>query len=140
MGAGNPLVNNPASIERDKQILNDRVKGMTYRALGEKYGMSEAGAHGIVKKHAERTIKPAAEEVVQVEIERLERLLLALSDKIDRGDVRAIETAIKLSESLRKLQGVDAAVKSEMELVINPATVELEERLRKAAQMNKEDN
>jgi DNA-binding Lrp family transcriptional regulator len=132
------MANDPAKAERDRDIIQDRIKGMTYARLSEKYGIEESACYKIVKKHTDSTIKPAAAELVQLEIDRLERLLEALQPRIDRGEPRAIEVAIKLSESLRKLTGVDAAIKLEVEHTANAAVTALEEKLRKAAQINVE--
>ncbi len=130
--------NDPARADRNRDLLNDRVKGHSYETLAEKYGISMQRAHQIVKEYSEQQIRPAAQEVVDTEIRRLERLLLALEPGIDKGNVRSIETAIRLSESLRKLLGVDAAVKTEMKLELDPATLEIEEKLRRARALNKE--
>jgi hypothetical protein len=126
----------PVKIERDRNIINDRIRGFTYAKLSEKYGIEESACYKIVKKHTDAMIKPAAEELVNLEISRLERLLTALDPKIEANDTKAIEVAIRLSESLRKLTGVDAAIKLEVEHSTSSAIAALEEKLRKAAQIN----
>lgn len=44
-----------ATIARDLCVLTDwyteRPEGLTFRALGERYGMSESGAHQVVSGH-----------------------------------------------------------------------------------------
>ncbi len=129
----------PAKAERDRNIIDDRFKGLTYAKLSEKYGIEESACYKIIKKHTDAMIKPAAEELVNLEISRLERLLTALDPKIERGDTKAIEVAIRLSESLRKLTGVDAAIKLEVEHTANSAVSALEEKLRKASQINADE-
>jgi hypothetical protein len=52
-----------------------------------------------------------AEEYREMELDRLDGLLHALQRKIRRGDAFAIEVARKLSESRRKLLGLDAPMK-----------------------------
>lgn len=128
----------PAKAERDRNIIDDRIKGLTYAKLSDKYGIEESACYKIIKKHTDSMIKPAAEELVNLEISRLERLLTALDPKIEAGDTKAVEVAIRLSESLRKLTGVDAAIKLEVEHTANSAVSALEEKLRKAAQINAE--
>lgn len=132
------LANDPDRADRNRAIIQDRRDGYTYEQLAHKYSLSTSTAYGIVKEYTDEVVKPAAEALVQLEIDRLERLLLALQPKIDAGNVRAIEVAIKLSESLRKLTGVDAAMKLEVEHTANAAVTALEEKLRKAAQINVE--
>lgn len=126
----------PVRAERDRNIINDRIAGMTYPQLAEKYSLSQSTAHDIVAKHIDNTIKPAAEQLIELEVMRLDRLLLALQPRIDAGDPRSVEAAIKIGESLRKLKGIDAVAKIEVEHTMTPAVSELEERIRKASQIN----
>ena len=124
----------PARADRNRDIINDRINGLTYRQLGAKYEISHTAAHEIVRGYTDNAIKPAAEELVQLEIDRHERLLNALEPKIEAGDVKAIEAAVKVSMSYRKLIGVDAATKVEVEHTATAAVTELQERLNKALQ------
>lgn len=52
----------------------------------------------------------SGEQVRQVEDDRLRRLLLALSEGIEGGEVPAISEARKISESRRKLYGADGPI------------------------------
>lgn len=124
----------PVRAERDRNIIEDRIKGMTYPQLAEKYSLSMSTVHDIVAKHIDNTIKPATEQLIELEVLRLDRLLLALEPRIANGDPKAIEVAIKIGESLRKLKGVDAKTKIEIEHTTTPAALELQERLNKALQ------
>lgn len=127
--------NDPVRAERDRDILIDRKNGWTYTELSEKYNLSTSTLHKIITKHIEEAIKPAADELRQFEIERLEGYRRALTDKIAAGDPKAIDTAIKVSESLRKLTGVDASTKIEVEHSM-PSDQEsrIAEMLRKASE------
>jgi transposase len=124
--------NDPARAERNRDILIDRKNGFTYPELAEKYELSLSTVHGIVAKYVEDAIKPAADELRQFEIERLEQYKRALQPRIDRGEPRAIEVAIKVGESLRKLTGIDATTKIEVEHTASAATLVLQARLNKA--------
>jgi len=124
----------PERADRNAAIIQDRINGLTYRQLAAKYNLSPAAVHGIVRGYTDNAIKPAAEELVQLEIDRHERLLNALEPKIEAGDVKAIEAAVKVSMSYRKLIGVDAATKVNVEHTATAAVTELQERLNKALQ------
>ena len=57
--------------------------------------------------------KEEAQHYVELELERLDVLLVALQPKIRRGIVPAITEARRISESRRKLLALDAPVKSQ---------------------------
>lgn len=127
--------NDPARAERNRDILIDRKNGFTYPELAEKYDLSVSTVYGIVQKYLDEAIKPAAEELRQFEIERLEGYRRALQPRIERGEPRAIEVAIKVSESQRKLNGIDASTKIEVEHTVTDEENRIAELLRKASQI-----
>jgi hypothetical protein len=61
-----------------------------------------------------------------------------LTDRIAAGDPKAIDTAIKVSESLRKLTGVDASTKIEVEHTVSDQEDRIAQMIRKASQINTE--
>jgi hypothetical protein len=40
--------NNPARLERDRTIAEERLKGKTYRELSEQFGLSKSVLHRIL--------------------------------------------------------------------------------------------
>lgn len=84
-----------------------RLKGRTYREIGEALGVSHVTARKWVTEHLESVTLPLVEEVRKQEVDRLTRYLDRLDERVDEGDDKAIGLAIKISESLRKLLGVD---------------------------------
>lgn len=87
-----------------------RIKGRTYREIGAAMGVSHVTAQEWVKTVFEEKSLPLASEVRKQELARLERYLDALDHKIECGDIAAIQTGIRISESIRKLLGVDLPV------------------------------
>lgn len=94
-----------------------RILGRTYREIGEALGVSHVTARKWVTEHLEATTLPLVDEVRKQEVDRLTRYLDRLDTRIDDGDDKAIGLAIKISESLRKLLGVDVPVVSTVEHV-----------------------
>ena len=45
------------SQDRDSAICRDRAGGMTYRALAERYGLSEGGCRKVVRRGAEKQLR-----------------------------------------------------------------------------------
>lgn len=87
-----------------------RLKGRTYREIGEALGVSHVTAQKWIKSHLENVTLPLVDEVRKQEVDRLTRYLDRLDDRVEEGDDKAIGLAIKISESLRKLLGVDVPV------------------------------
>ena len=101
--------------ERAKKALELRKKGMRYEAIAQTLGYSSRGnAHKAVMKELELLAKECREEAAQVrdlELQRLDDLFLAAWKAIADGSESAIDRALRVSESRRKLMGLDAAQK-----------------------------
>jgi hypothetical protein len=99
--------------------LNMRKAGASYRAIGRKLGVSEAQAFRDVQTclaelAAEQ--KQSAEELRQMELERLDAMLLANwsramgSEKVP-ADLKAQDRILRIMERRAKLLGLDAPTK-----------------------------
>lgn len=110
----------PARItaaEREKQAVQMRIAGADYQAISEALNMSRSGAFKAVKRVLERTraeTNETAPELRQIEQRRLERLILSAMPQAQKGHLGAIDIVRKLSESLRKLQGLDEPQKTDI--------------------------
>lgn len=102
--------NREERAERKHDAWNLRVRGRTYREIGTALGISHVTAERWVKDVFEQKSIPLASEVRKLELDRLQRYLDVLDSKIECGDLGAISLAIKVSESIRKLLGVDLPV------------------------------
>ena len=87
-----------------------RLRGSTYREIGQALGVSHVTARKWVTEHLESVTLPLVDEVRKQEVDRLTRYLDRLDERVEDGDDKAIGLAIKISESLRKLLGVDVPV------------------------------
>ena len=105
------------AAEREKQAVQMRIAGADYQTIADALGMVKSGAYKAVKRALEKTRKDTAEsveELRQVEAHRLERLIVSAMPQAIKGDVQSIEVVRKLSESLRKLHGLDAPAKTDI--------------------------
>lgn len=137
-----PAGTRETAAERRQQALELRKAGHSYRAIGAELGMSEAQAHRDVKAALTRLAQmelASADELRTMELTRLDtlaveamRVLLATHPLISGGKVlsgfteegtaigltddgpklAAIERLIRISESRRKLLGLDAPAKT----------------------------
>lgn len=109
-----------------------RLQGFSLRAIGEKLGINHQTVANRLEKANRAIVLPGVEEMRKVEDERLNKLLTALQPKIEKGDTRSIEVAIKLLERLHKLHGLDRPE-------LHDVTVhQIDERDRELAEMTRE--
>ncbi|MDD3072034.1 MAG: hypothetical protein PHX88_12665 [Methanoculleus horonobensis] len=103
--------------ERSLKALELRKKGYRYEAIAKKLGYTSRGtAHKAVMRELELLAQECQEEAAKVrdlELQRLDDLFLAAWKAIAGGSESAIDRALRVSESRRKLLGLDAAEKHE---------------------------
>ncbi len=101
--------------ERALKALELRKKGVRYEQIAQQLGYSNRGsAHKAVMKELNLLAKECLEEASKVrdlELQRLDDLFLAAWKAIANGSESAIDRALRVSESRRKLMGLDAAQK-----------------------------
>ena len=99
---------------RRRAAVEYRKAGMGYRAIGERLGISQGQAYKDVQfvlKEVRASTNETAEELVQLELERLDNALMAIVGRAAKGELGAVDRLIKISESRRKLLGLDAPMK-----------------------------
>lgn len=99
--------------EQDEQILRLRCAGLSLRAIGTRVGLSHQGVADRITAALAELVTPAAEEYRQLEAARLTDLTRAAYEVLDGAEtgelkLRAVDRLTKLSESRRKLLGLDA--------------------------------
>ena len=105
------------STELEKRATALRLTGLTYREISAQLGVSHVSCYRAVLRSIDRNRKQTAENVDvlrNIEQARLERLIAAADAKAQDGDIAAIDVVRKLSESLRKLNGLDAPAKTDV--------------------------
>jgi hypothetical protein len=109
-----PTGKRETAAARRQQALEWRKSGLSYRAIGEKLGVSEKTAYEDVQTalaHLAELEQASAEEYRTLELMRLDMALLALAPKMKLGDPQVVNAWVKVSESRRKLLGLDAPTK-----------------------------
>ena len=105
-----------ATVLRRKAV-DLRIKGYSFGDIATELGVSRTQAfrlvQGALKVH-NRRLAEKAEELIRVEEERLDRAVKGLMKKVDAGDTRAAEVLVRISESRRKLHGLDAPEKKQI--------------------------
>ena len=107
----------PSAVERRAQALELRKRGMSYRQIGQELGVSRNTAHRYVTEELDELraeTRASAEQLRDLELERLDQYLARLQPKIEDGDEKAIATALRVQERRAKLTGLDAPQRTEV--------------------------
>lgn len=100
------------SIDRNRKLrdaLELRKAGVPYATIAERLGWnSPQAAHKAVQKAMKQMVQDSVEEVKQIELERLNHLFMLAWAKAQNGDLRAIETAVRINERISAMRGLDA--------------------------------
>jgi hypothetical protein len=100
------------ALDRHLQALELRKAGATYQAIAEQLGYAHArGAHKAVASALKATLREVADDVRELEIQRLDAALLAIWRRVQAGDYAAIDRLLGIINSRAKLTGIFAPKK-----------------------------
>lgn len=126
---------NPETADLDARAAQLKIRGLSYRQIARELGYADhSSARAAVARARADVVREPAMELVGIELERLDLLVQRANDVLDavhyvtssKGDVvlwedeplvddapiiAAINTLVKVSESRRKLLGLDAETK-----------------------------
>lgn len=94
--------------EKRNQALDLRRRGLNYREIAKALACSLANAHKLVETAIAQIPIEAAEQVRQLELARLDKMLEGLNDSANTGDPRAVLAVVKIMERRAKYLGLDA--------------------------------
>ena len=110
----NTRPDNLIAAERALQAMELRKHGFTYDAIGKEIGVTRQRAYQIVKNELEalrEECSEIAEDIVKIELERLDIMLVGAWPNATTGDVTAIDRVLKIMERRARLLGLDAPAK-----------------------------
>lgn len=114
-GESEASVRRANAAERQRQALELRKAGAGYQQIADKLGFaSPSGAHKAVLSAIRKTLQEPADDVRKLEVERLDKYLLALAPQIANGNQGAIDRALRIQERRARLLGLDAPAKVEI--------------------------
>lgn len=94
---------------RAAKALQLRTLGLTYEAVAQQCGYRDrGGAYHAVQRELRRMIQEPADEVRQIEVERLDALLRAMLPKALKGDGWSVDRVLRIMERRAGLLGLDA--------------------------------
>ena len=105
-----------AAAARRQKALDLRIAGARYRQIGAQLGVSPQTAYRDVQTALGElaTLQHRkAEKLRELELERCDKLTLALWPKVKSGDEKAVRAVVAIMERRAKLLGLDAPTKLE---------------------------
>jgi hypothetical protein len=95
--------------EKQRQALELRKAGATYRQIAESVGYrSASSAYTAVKKAFNEVIQEPVEEIRAMQVERVQHMILALWPAAQSGDPKSSEVLLKWIDKLDRLMGTEA--------------------------------
>jgi hypothetical protein len=124
--------------EKARQALQLRRTGMLWDDIAEAVGYkSRSGAYQAVRRFMKEYPREDAESLRDMEADRLDEAQQALWPAVLRGEIRATEVWVKLSERRSRLLGTDKPERKEVtvltEDVVDKAIREAREEMERAA-------
>jgi hypothetical protein len=105
-----PVGTRETAADRRVQALDLRKAGKSYRAIAQTLGCDVATAHRDVQQALAALAeleRQTAEEYRALELARLDMAMEAIATKVAKGNLDAVHAWVRLSESRRKLLGLD---------------------------------
>ena len=114
-------------IRREQQCLELRRAGVDYQTIAERVeGVTNRGtAHRLVQSALKRTLAEPAADVRTLEADRLDRLQAAVWPAALRGDVKAIDRVLRISDQRCRLLGLNAPIKTELTVALDEGQARL---------------
>ena len=100
------------------QALQLRIHGHTFQAIGKALQVSTSYAHKLVETAIAEERKfhgQAKADLIELEVTRCDTYLASIAKKVQAGDTKAIDTALKVSDRRAKLLGLDAPSRSTLQ-------------------------
>lgn len=104
--------------QRQILALDLRISGLSFRAIGEKLGISHQQVYRDIESELARLADlraDKAETLRELELQRLDKIINSLDAWVASGNVGAVNAWIKTSERRSKLLGLDAPTKHEVD-------------------------
>jgi hypothetical protein len=91
-----------------------RKHGYSYEQIAEHFETSPGSIRGLVKLALDKTIKEPGQEVIELELQRLDQLYRVAFNQAAGGDVSAIKECLAVMQRRTKYLGLDAPDKKEV--------------------------
>jgi len=128
--------NNPETIDKERQVLELRRSGSTFDSIARTLGYAgPQGAHEAFKRALRRTLQQPADEIRQMEIDRLDRLQRATWQTALTGNPKAILVILKIMDRRAKLLGLDAPQRLQQEVTVYEGGTDIDREVQRLAEL-----
>src|SRR6478735_307751 len=93
------------------EAMSLTIAGLTPEQIGERLGISASGVKALVSRTLERASNRNVDQLREIENQRLDRAQAAIWTKVISGDLKAIDTWLRISARRARINGLDAATK-----------------------------
>lgn len=108
----------PSDADRERHAIDSRRQGLTYDQIAQSMNLSGRGAAWkIVQRGLERGVVESAEDLRVLESHRLDAMQLAIWEKCMHGDLKAIDSALRIMERRARLFGLDSPSKISAQII-----------------------
>lgn len=98
------------AAEKRRQAVELRKAGATFDEIATALGYSNKGtAFRAVEQALKESVREPALQLIELEVQRLDMMLRALWPAVVRGQLGAVDRAIRVAERRARLLGLDAA-------------------------------
>jgi len=105
----------PAPVNKDLEILALRIQGLSQKSIAKKLDINSSTVSRSIKRLTKEAVTPeVVDQLVLVELERLDKLTAAVWNNAMSGDDKAVNTALRIMERRARLMGLDAPVRTEL--------------------------
>jgi predicted transcriptional regulator len=107
--------NNDAQLATQTEVaFTLRLAGATYNEIARTMGLDPRTVRGYIERELETRVSPKVLEYRELESARLDRYLTKLERGVEAGDVKSIDTALRISVRRARLLGLDSPVRIDM--------------------------
>jgi len=102
---------------RTRKALDLRIAGATYERIASALGISKSAAHKAVARgmnSIRANNESTAQELRDLEVARLDRMLVGLWNGARNGDAQAVDRVLRIMERRAKLLGLDSPASLEV--------------------------
>lgn len=103
---------------RRTRALTLRLAGFTYDQIAADLGISRNGAYDLVNRTLRRAETHARTELIELENARLDRAQAAIWAQVLKGDTKAIDAFLKISNARRQMNQMNAPTQVEVAMSI----------------------
>jgi FtsZ-binding cell division protein ZapB len=125
------------TARRRAQVLQARLAGATFEQIGRQLGVTTQRAHQLYADALRGTVQEPSNSLRDLELGRLDQVTLKLNQALqdDRQVVAAALALVRVSESRRKLLGLDAPTKVQAQVQAEVYSIDaLDEELKRLNQ------